>query len=70
MSSPSSSLGSIASNLFQTIQDVLASFVSSISNYAGTIADFLVGGLLTYATVRYGSRVLRALGRWISDIMP
>ncbi len=70
MSSPSTSLGTIASNLFTTIQDVLASFVSTISNYTGVIADFLVGGLLAYATVRFGGRILRALSRWISDIMP
>jgi len=70
MSSPTTSLGTIATDLFTTIQNVLSSFVSSLSNYAGVIADFLVGGILTYATVRYGGRVLRALGRWINDIMP
>jgi len=69
MSSPTT-LGSIASNLLTSVEDVLSAFVSGVANYAGVIADLLIGGLIGYATVKFGKRIFNALGSWVSDLMP
>ena len=69
MSSPTT-LGSIASNLLTSVEDVLSAFVSGVSNYAGVIADLLIGAMVGYATVRFGKKIFNAIGGWISDLMP
>ncbi len=69
MSSPTT-LGSIAQNLLTSIEEVLSAFVSDVANYAGVIADLLIGALVGYATVRFGKRIFNAIGSWISDLMP
>jgi len=69
MSSPTT-LGSIAQNLLTSIQEVLAAFVTDIQNYAGVIADLLIGVLVGYATVKFGRRIFNAISGWISDLMP
>ena len=69
MSSPTT-LGSIASNLLTSVEDVLAAFGSGVANYAGVIADLLIGAMVGYATVRFGKKIFNAIGGWISDLMP
>jgi len=69
MSSPST-LGSIAQNLLTSIEEVLSAFVTDIQNYAGVIADLLIGVLVGYATVKFGRRIFNAISGWISDLMP
>jgi len=69
MSSPTT-LGSIAQNLLTSIEEVLSAFVSDVANYAGVIADLLIGAFVGYATVRFGKRIFNAIGSWISDLMP
>jgi len=69
MSSPTT-LGSIASNLLTSVEEVLSAFVTDVANYAGIIADLLIGGLIGYATVKFGKRIFNAIGGWISDLMP
>jgi len=69
MSSPTT-LGSIASNLLTSIEEVLSAFVADVQNYAGVIADLLIGALVGYATVRFGKRIFNAISGWISDLMP
>jgi len=69
MSSPTT-LGSIAQNLLTSIEEVLSAFVTDIQNYAGVIADLLIGVLVGYATVRFGRRIFNAISGWISDLMP
>jgi len=69
MSSPTT-LGNIASNLLTSVEDVLSAFVSGVSNYAGVIADLLIGAMVGYATVRFGKKIFNAIGGWISDLMP
>jgi len=69
MSSPTT-LGSIAQNLLTSIEEVLSAFVNDVANYAGVIADLLIGVLIGYATVRFGRRIFNAISGWISDLMP
>ena len=69
MSSPTT-LGSIAQNLLTSIEEVLSAFVTDIQNYAGVIADLLIGGLVGYATVKFGRRIFNAISGWISALMP
>ena len=69
MSSPST-LGSIAQNLLTSIEEVLSAFVTDIQNYAGVIADLLIGVLVGYATVKFGRKIFNAISGWISDLMP
>jgi|ECHvirMinimDraft_2_1075157.scaffolds.fasta_scaffold05875_3 hypothetical protein len=69
MSSPTT-LGSIAQNLLTSIEEVLSAFVTDIQNYAGVIADLLIGVLVGYATVKFGRRIFNAISGWISDLMP
>jgi len=69
MSSPTT-LGSIAQNLLTSVEEVLSAFVSDVANYAGVIADLLIGAMVGYATVRFGKKIFNAIGGWISDLMP
>lgn len=69
MSSPTT-LQSVASNLLTTVEDVLSSFVTSVSNYAGVIADLLIGALIGYATIKFGKRIFNGIQSWIYDVMP
>ena len=69
MSSPTA-LGSIAQNLLTSVEEVLAAFVTDIQNYAGVIADLLIGVMIGYATVKFGRRIFNAISGWISDLMP
>jgi len=69
MSSPTT-LGSIAQNLLTSIEEVLSAFVADVANYAGVIADLLIGALVGYATVKFGRRIFNAISGWISDLMP
>jgi hypothetical protein len=69
MSSPTT-LSSIAQNLLTSVEEVLSAFVSDVANYAGVIADLLIGAMVGYATVRFGKKIFNAIGGWISDLMP
>ena len=69
MSSPTT-LGSIAQNLLTSVEEVLAAFVTDIQNYAGVIADLLIGVMIGYTTARFGRRIFNAISGWISDLMP
>jgi len=69
MSSPTT-LSSIAQNLLTSVEEVLSAFVSDVANYAGVIADLLIGAMVGYATARFGKKIFNAIGGWISDLMP
>jgi len=69
MSSPTT-LGSIAQNLLVSIEEVLSAFVNDVANYAGTIADLLIGVFLGYSVAKFGKRIFNAISSWISDLMP
>jgi len=69
MSSPTT-LGSIAQNLLVSIEEVLSAFVNDVANYAGVIADLLIGIMIGYTTARFGRRIFNAISSWISDLLP
>ena len=69
MSSPTT-LGSIAQNLLTSIEEVISAFVSDLQNYAGVIADLIIGALVGYAVIKFGKRVFNAVGSLVSDLMP
>ena len=57
-------------NAFLTgVQDVLGNIATAIADNAGVIATFVVLGMLTFAFVRYGSRIVRGVTGWIGAMI-
>lgn len=57
-------------NAFLTgVQDVLGNIAQAIADNAGIIGTFIVLGALTFAIVRYGSRIMRSVTGWVGALV-
>lgn len=60
-------LQDILNSMLTAIQDVLGNIATAIADNAGTIASLVVLGGLTFAVVRYGSRILNSITRTVGS---
>jgi len=51
------------------IQDILGNIAQAIADNAGVIATLIVVGGLTYAVVRYGTRLFRSVTGWLGALI-
>jgi hypothetical protein len=58
--------GSIFGGLLNSIWGILTAIVQALQNYAGDIAEILVGAMLGYAVVRFGRRMFRSITGLVS----
>ncbi|RLG75075.1 MAG: hypothetical protein DRO12_06020 [Thermoprotei archaeon] len=61
-------LGDILNSILTAVQDVLGNIATAIADNAGIIATMVVLGGLTYAVVRYGTRIFRSVTGWIGTL--
>ena len=61
MSTPTYTLADVMQNILTAIQDTLGEIAKVLAENASVVATVLVLGGLSYAMVRYGSRIFRGL---------
>ncbi len=60
-------LQDILNSMLTAIQDVLGNIATAIADNAGIIASLVVLGGLTFAVVRYGSRIINSFTRLVGS---
>ncbi len=60
-------LQDILNSMLTAIQDVLGNIATAIADNAGIIASLVVLGGLTFAVVRYGSRIFNSITRLVGS---
>jgi len=63
-------LQDILNAILTAVQDVLGNVASAVADNASIIATLVVLGMLTFAVVRYGSRIFRSVAGWVRGVMP
>jgi len=58
-------LADILNSMLTAIQDVLGNIAAAIADNAGVVGTLVVLGGLTFAVVRYGSRIFNSFTRMI-----
>ena len=61
-------LNDILNSILTAVQDILGSIATAIADNAGIIATMVVLGGLTYAVVRYGTRIFRSVTGWLGAL--
>ena len=61
-------ISDILNNVFNAIVTVIQGVASNISSLATVIAQALVLGAVTFALVRYGSRLFRGITGWLGGL--
>lgn len=63
-------LSDILNSILTAVQDVLGNVAAAIADNAGIIATLVVLGMLTFAVVRYGTRIFRGIAGWVRGVIP
>lgn len=61
-------LNDILNSILTAIQDILGNIASTIADNASVIATLVVLGGLTFAVVRYGSRIFGTFSRMVAGL--
>ena len=61
-------LTDILNSMLTAVQDILGNVATAIADNAYVIGTVVVLGGLTYAVVRYGSRLMRSITGWLGAL--
>jgi len=62
-------INDILNAILTAIQDILGNIAQAIADNASVIATLIVVGGLTYAVVRYGTRLFRSVTGWLGALV-
>ena len=61
-------LNDILNSILTAVQDILGNIATAIVDNASVIATLVVLGGLTFAVVRYGTRIFRSVTGWLGAL--